>query len=201
MPVFNFLAVLYDVLEALRQNIISSFSGAARRFYEREFDFFGKITAVSGDIRTFAKGQPRKKACLEALSKIKVQSGCYLPSNPEAMVIDIDYNSGTPMQSAAKAPYLARFRVHRCGIIELEQIAMEVSNTSPTAIKQPNISLGAESWQAAIFKVGDDVRQDMLALQVITIFQNIFQQNGLDLYLFPYRVVATAPGVSKFNFG
>lgn len=120
--------ILFDILESLCQNITSSFSGAAKRFYEREFDFFGKITAVSGDIRSFAKGQPRKKACLEALSKIKVQSGCYLPSNPEAMVVDIDYNSGTPMQSAAKAPYLARFRVYRCGISELETMAMDVSN-------------------------------------------------------------------------
>lgn len=121
-------AHLFDALEALCANIISSFSGAAKRFYEREFDFFGKITAVSGQIRSFPKGQPRKKACLEALSLIKVQAGCYLPSNPEAMVVDIDYNSGTPMQSAAKAPYLARFRVHRCGISELETMAMDVSN-------------------------------------------------------------------------
>lgn len=116
------------------------------------------------------------------------------------MVIDIDYNSGTPMQSAAKAPYLARFRVHRCGITELEQLAMDVSNKGTSPIAQPNITLGVESWQAAIFKVGDDVRQDMLALQVIKIFQNIFQQVGLDLYVFPYRVVATAPGVRQRKF-
>ncbi|XP_055848789.1 phosphatidylinositol 4-kinase alpha isoform X1 [Episyrphus balteatus] len=184
---------LYEALELLSQNIIASFSGSAKRFYEREFDFFGKITAVSGEIRSFPKGIERKNACLAALSRIKVQSGCYLPSNPEAMVLDIDYNSGTPMQSAAKAPYLARFRVYRCGINELETRAMEVSN-NPNSQEDAHATLGVESWQAAIFKVGDDVRQDMLALQVITIFKNIFQQVGLDLFLFPYRVVATAPG-------
>ena len=64
----------------------------------------------------------RKQACLDALRKIRVESGVYLPSNPECMILDIDYTSGTPMQSAAKAPFLARFKVRRCGIQELERL-------------------------------------------------------------------------------
>ncbi|KAK0074484.1 hypothetical protein PV325_008278, partial [Microctonus aethiopoides] len=181
---------IFDTLDGLVKSILGSLSGPAKAFYDREFDFFEKITNISGEIRPYPKGQERKEACLRALRKIKVQPGCYLPSNPEAMVIDIDYESGRPMQSAAKAPFLARFRVQRYGIKELENIAMAVSANAKVETKCG----GLETEQAAIFKVGDDVRQDMLALQVISIFKNIFQKVGLKLFLFPYRVVATAPG-------
>lgn len=47
---------------------------------------------------SFIPGIERKKACLEALKAIKVEPGCYLPSNPESVILDIDRNSGTPMQ-------------------------------------------------------------------------------------------------------
>ncbi|KAK7078017.1 Phosphatidylinositol 4-kinase alpha, partial [Halocaridina rubra] len=180
---------LFEIIENLEKIMISALSGPAKQFYEREFDFFGKVTNISAIIKPYPKGPERKKACLDALRDIEVQPGCYLPSNPEAVITDIDRKSGTPMQSAAKAPYLARFQVRRCGIMELEKQGMAVSSGL-----EVSTNIGPLVWQAAIFKVGDDVRQDMLALQVITIFKNIFENVGLDLFLFPYRVVATSPG-------
>ncbi|KAK6191311.1 hypothetical protein SNE40_003034 [Patella caerulea] len=188
-----------DKLEKIMDQITQGLSGSALQFYKREFDFFGKITAISGEIRPYPKGSERKNACLRCLEKIVLQPGCYLPSNPEAIVTAIDYKSGTPMQSAAKAPFLARFKVKKCGINELENLAMsDTPQISKKDVQQNNKkdknNKNQEHWMGCIFKVGDDVRQDMLALQVIGMFKNIFDQAGLELYLFPYRVVATAPG-------
>jgi len=55
--IYLFLAALYDTLDTLTNAIVDCLSGPAKKFYEREFDFFSKITDISGKIRPFPKGK------------------------------------------------------------------------------------------------------------------------------------------------
>src|SRR6187402_1375097 len=150
--------------------MISGFSGVDKGFYEREFSFFDEVTSISGKLKPFIKRpKPEKKQKIEEeLRKIKVEVGVYLPSNPDGVVIGVDRKSGKPLQSHAKAPYMATFRIKKNkGDMEGTDGMLEETNKS-LSIPQDNT---IEVWQSAIFKVGDDCRQDVLALQMIAAFR------------------------------
>lgn len=174
--------------------MIESFSGVDKAFYEREFTFFDEVTSISGKLKPYIKRpKPEKKQKIEEeLRKIKVEVGVYLPSNPDGAVIGIDRQSGKPLQSHAKAPYMATFRIKKSIGDSIEGTDDMLEETNQNGSTPNNNSI--EIWQSAIFKVGDDCRQDVLALQMIAAFRGIFNNVGLDVYVFPYRVTATAPG-------
>ncbi|RUP48544.1 hypothetical protein BC936DRAFT_144422, partial [Jimgerdemannia flammicorona] len=192
--------ILKPTLERIIGNLVSSFTGQDKAFYEREFKFFTEITSISGKLKDYIKlGQTEKKPAQkkrldEELAKIEVEVGVYLPSNPEGKVVDINRKNGRALQSHAKAPFMASFLIEkdksdsdevRAALIRSGDASLNLLDDEPRKI---NV------WQSAIFKVGDDCRQDVLALQLIAIFKNIFTSVGMDLYVFPYRIVATAPG-------
>jgi phosphatidylinositol 4-kinase len=91
-------------LDKVMDHLIGSFSPPDRNFYEREFNFFGEITSISGKLRPYIKSPKaeKKQKIEEELRKIKVDVGVYLPSNPDGVVIGIDRKSGKPLQSHAK---------------------------------------------------------------------------------------------------
>ncbi|KAJ1883006.1 phosphatidylinositol-4- kinase [Coemansia sp. RSA 1722] len=370
---------LKPTLDRIVQKILDALSGDDRQYYEKEFGFFNEVTGISGKLKPFIKKSKveKKRKIDEEMRKIRVEPGVYLPSNPEGTVVDIDYDSGRPLQSHAKAPFMATFVISRPAedgdevqellkqsertvtptttgeggsdqgssirednsvfgqqlqlqqqqlpVIEESRISIQIdecddedqaegeiqsqsqsqgelsmplpkhhsvsdpvdaeylssklvktkidiqrTNSSaisdapdligiapkqqqqqqqqphsrssreysslgrshnisprrPSALSTKTPELGpADSAKkadvgqprgntakeespgrqvitrlSAIFKVGDDCRQDVLALQLIAVFKNIFTSCGLDLYLFPYRVVATAPGCGVIDF-
>lgn len=54
-----------------------------------------------------------------------------------------------------------------------------------------------ETVVSCIFKTFDDIRRDNLSLQVIRIFQEVFEAEKLDLFLFPYKTISTRTGNDK----
>ena len=190
---------LKPTLDVVTDNMLTNFSDTDKAFYEREFTFFNDITDISGKLRPYIKkGKSEKKQKIEEeLRKIKVEIGVYLPSNPDGTVIGIDRKSGKPLQSHAKAPYIATFRIKKNrGDMEGTDELLEKTNQNLETARNGPVSQEStyELWQSAIFKVGDDCRQDVLALQMIAAFRGIFNSVGLDVYVYPYRVTATAPG-------
>ena len=203
-------------LDKVTNSLVASFSGADKDFFEREFAFFDEVTDISGKLKPFIKkSKPEKKAKIEEeLRKIKVDVGVYLPSNPDGVVVGIDRKSGKPLQSHAKAPYMATFRIRKKKDISTDEMNGQMEMAQQKHIQSSprkghsrrntsdisNMELAEDNpttyevWQSAIFKVGDDCRQDLLALQMIAAFRGIFNSIGLDVYVFPYRVTATAPG-------
>ncbi|RBQ95636.1 hypothetical protein VDGD_08800 [Verticillium dahliae] len=182
-------------LDTVQEKMVANFSDADRDFYLREFAFFDEVTSISGKLKPFiSRPKPEKAQKIEEeLRKIKVDVGVYLPISSDGVVIGIDRKSGKPLQSHAKAPYMATFRVKKAKksiAVDGEELVEEVGKQAA----QHQDSQTVEVWQSVIFKVGDDCRQDVLALQMIAAFRGIFQSVGLDVYVFPNRVTATAPG-------
>lgn len=68
-------------------------------------------------------------------------------------------------------------------------ILLTFTNAEPS---QPDLRI--------IFKVGDDMRQDVLTIQLIRVMDSIWLENGLDLRMLTYRVAATHDQVGMVEF-
>lgn len=62
------------------------------------------------------------------------------------------------------------------------------------------LSLSLSLHIQTIFKTGDDLRQDQLVIQIITLMDKLLRKENLDLKLTPYKVLATGPDHGLVQF-
>jgi len=91
---------------------------------------------------------------------------------------------------------LGELEIHKCRVMDSAKKPLWLvwRNPDPLADKLKGYELNS-----IIFKNGDDLRQDMLTLQVIRIMDSIWNREGLDLRMLPYACLATGSQVGMIE--
>ena len=91
---------------------------------------------------------------------------------------------------------LGELEVKKCRVMDSAKKPLWLVwlNPDPLADK-----LKGHERNAIIFKNGDDLRQDMLTLQVIAIMDTIWHREGMDLRMMPYNCLATGSQVGMIE--
>ncbi|KAJ8393453.1 hypothetical protein AAFF_G00059260 [Aldrovandia affinis] len=89
----------------------------------------------------------------------------------------------------------------RAGPILLERCKVMASKKKPLWLEFSSAFSQGPSNPAVgiIFKQGDDLRQDMLVLQILKIMDSIWQEKSLDLNLMPYGCISTGHNIGMIE--
>ncbi|XP_074594657.1 phosphatidylinositol 4,5-bisphosphate 3-kinase catalytic subunit alpha isoform-like [Brevipalpus obovatus] len=89
---------------------------------------------------------------------------------------------------------LGDLKLKECRIMDSAKKPLWLVWSNPDPLAEPFFR-----QSAIIFKSGDDLRQDMLTLQVIRIFDLIWRKEGYDLRMLPYTCLATGKQVGMIE--
>ncbi|XP_073996112.1 phosphatidylinositol 3-kinase 59F [Rhodnius prolixus] len=140
-----------------------------RNFLKRQENFIDKLVKL---MKTVARESGNRKKKTERLQA--------LLADPEAFKMNFTNFEPLPLPLDPS--------IHVRGIVA-EKASLFKSALMPARLT----FLTTEGTEyVAIFKNGDDLRQDQLILQIITLMDKLLRSENLDLKLTPYRVLATS---------
>ncbi|KAJ9602650.1 Phosphatidylinositol (PI) 3-kinase [Cladophialophora chaetospira] len=160
-----------------------------RKILLRQGELITIISSISKDIR-FSRTNRLQK--IEMLKKtladpkndlLKIDPPIPLPLDPEVEICGVYPDEANVFKSSLSPLYL-NFRVASAA-----EGSSASTQRSQTHGKYP-----------IIFKTGDDLRQDQLVIQIITLMNNLLLKENLDLKLTPYRILATSPAAGAVQF-
>ncbi|XP_065702524.2 phosphatidylinositol 3-kinase C2 domain-containing subunit gamma [Patagioenas fasciata] len=154
------------------QKLLAALQFCAGKTLNNEFSKERKLIRILEDIAKEVKAASdtkRKEVLKVELNRLsqffQEVKFCRLPVNPALVVLGIEENS--------------------CSYFTSNAFPLKISFINANA-PSGNINV--------IFKIGDDLRQDMLVLQIIRVMDNIWLQEGLDMQMIIYRCLSTGKG-------
>uniref|UniRef100_A0A674I5X6 Phosphatidylinositol-4-phosphate 3-kinase catalytic subunit type 2 gamma n=1 Tax=Terrapene triunguis TaxID=2587831 RepID=A0A674I5X6_9SAUR len=154
------------------QKLLAAVQFCAGKTLNDEFSKERKLIKILGDVaeKVKAASDPKKQEVLKMeINKLKQffqeVNVCRLPLNPALVVRGIDEDA--------------------CSYFTSNAFPLKISFINTETLSR-NINV--------IFKVGDDLRQDMLVLQIIRVMDRIWLQEGLDMQMIIYKCLSTGKG-------
>ncbi|XP_063179271.1 phosphatidylinositol 3-kinase C2 domain-containing subunit gamma [Chroicocephalus ridibundus] len=154
------------------QKLLAALQFCAGKTLNNEFSKEGKLIRILEDIakKVKAASDPKRKEVLKVeLHRLQQffqeVTVCRLPLNPALVVQGVEADS--------------------CSYFTSNAFPLKISFINANA-PSGNINV--------IFKIGDDLRQDMLVLQIIRVMDSIWLQEGLDMQMIIYRCLSTGKG-------
>ncbi|EGC40128.1 hypothetical protein DICPUDRAFT_52203 [Dictyostelium purpureum] len=144
--------------------------GSHRQDLIKQNQVLKSLYGVAMAVKNTHGASERKKVLQEGLSKIKFPETFQLPLDP---------------RWEAKG-----LIVDKCRYMDSKKL--------PLWLVFENVEPHAKPL-TIIFKVGDDLRQDILTLQVLRIMDRFWKNNGMDLRLQPYKCIATGDGIGMLE--
>ncbi|KAJ5074669.1 pi-3 kinase [Anaeramoeba ignava] len=136
--------------------------GFHRKIIFNENEGFKKITEIAKQVAKLKDHDQRMALLTKQLNTFKFPNRLFIP-----------------LSSSWTAD---SFRVEKCKYMDSKKV--------PLWLVFGNSELKTSTY-SIIFKYGDDLRQDILTLQMFRIMDQLWKENGLDLRLNPYHVIAT----------
>jgi phosphatidylinositol 3-kinase len=163
-----------------------------RKILLRQGELIAVLSKIGKDIRFSRDNRIHKIDRLKAYladpknELIKIDPPLPLPLDPSISVTGI-YPKDANVFKSSLSPLLIHFRT-------------STDSPSSSSTSSQSHSQNLHNKYPIIFKTGDDLRQDQLVIQIITLMNNLLLKENLDLKLTPYRILATSPLAGAVQF-
>lgn len=146
-----------------------------RKVLLRQAELVAVLSKISGDIKTSR----------DAISK-KAERVKQFLADPKNEIITIDPPLPLPLDPSVMITGVnpAETNVFKSSLFPIMMTFKTVTNNK----------------YKIIFKTGDDLRQDQLVIQIITLMDQLLQKENLDLKLSPYKILATGATAGAAQF-